>query len=325
MTRKITHDDLLGFADRAVNLPRDVATEKRKQVNTLRDRLSDHIADHPGFSLVKMLHAGSVAKGTALLTFNDFDVAVYVRRDDAPAEEAELIDWIADRLRAAYGGLIDPSQIEPGTHCVNIRFKGSGTEVDVVPVLYDGDSDDRGYLVASDGARLLTSVRLHLDFVRARKKSSEYHWAQVVRLIKWWVREQNVRDPDGAFRCKSFLVELLCAHLLDRGLIVFDEYVTALDGFFDYVVRTELNERVAFNDYCPFAELPRERIGEMEIFDPVNPRNNVARGYDAADRKRIVDAASEALDAITEARYATTKAQAVECWQVVLGDRFRGQ
>src|SRR5436190_15199403 len=116
---KISHADLVAFAERVVNLPKAIADEKRKQVNTLRERLASHIAKNPGFSLVKMLHAGSVAKGTALRTFNDFDVAVYVKKDDAPAAEARLIEWVADRLREAYGGLIDPSQVEPATHCVN--------------------------------------------------------------------------------------------------------------------------------------------------------------------------------------------------------------
>src|SRR2546423_1558298 len=135
---KISHHDLVAFADRVVNLPSEIAAEKRKQVNSLRERLTSHIAEHPGFSLVKMLHAGSVAKGTALRTFNDFDVAVYVKKDDAPIAEAELLEWMADRLREADGGLIDPSQIEGGTHCVTLSLQTSGTKVDVGPLLYEG-------------------------------------------------------------------------------------------------------------------------------------------------------------------------------------------
>jgi hypothetical protein len=320
---KISHDDLVTFADRVVNLPREIAGEKRKQVNTLRERLTKHIAENPGFSLVKMLHAGSVAKGTALRTFNDFDVAVYVKKDDAPIKEAELLQWMAARLREAYGGLIDPSQIEVGTHCVTITFKASGTKVDVVPVLYEGDANDCGYLIAKDtGDRLLTSVRLHLDFVRARKNACPDDWAQVVRFVKWWAREQKLSDKQ--FRFKSFMVELVCAYLLDKDIVTFDDYPAALEGFFDYVVRTELAERIAFTDFYVASALPKTRIGMIEVFDPVNPDNNVARLYDAVDQKRIVQAAEAALDAITEAGYATTKAQAIECWQVVLGGRFKG-
>lgn len=323
---RISHDDLAAFAARAVNLPKTIADDKRKQVNALRERLTSHIAKNPGFSLVKMLHAGSVAKGTALRTFNDFDVAVYVKKDDAPVTEAELIEWIADRLREAYKGLLDPSQIEPGTHCVNVQFKSSGTQVDVVPVLYEGDPDDRGYLIAKDsGDRLLTSVRLHLDFVRMHKNACPDDWAQVIRLVKWWIREQKMNDETEQFRFKSFMAELICAHLLDKDLITFEDYPVALEGFFDYVVRTELTERIAFTEHYTASALPSTRINTIEIFDPVNADNNVARLYDTDDQKRIVLAAEKALDAITEAHYATTKAQAVECWQVVFGSRFQGR
>ncbi|MGW0103557.1 CBASS oligonucleotide cyclase [Nocardia sp. NPDC003354] len=235
-----------------------------------------------------------------------------------------MLEWIAERLRAAYGALIDPSQIEVSTHCVNIHFKSSGIDIDVVPVLYEGDPGDRGYLIAkSTGDRLLTSVRLHLDFVAGRKQTCPQDWVQVVRFVKWWIGEQKQRD--GQFRFKSFMAELLCAHLLDTGAVTFTDYPAALEGFFDYIVRTDLAERIAFADYYRATELPSVRTDAIEIFDPVNPANNAARLYDETDRKRIVDAAEESLDAITEARYATTKAQAVACWQVVLGSRFRGQ
>jgi hypothetical protein len=55
-----------------------------------------------------------------------------------------------------------------------------------------------------------------------------------------------------------------------------------------------------------------------------NPENNVAKNYEEADRQAIVDAAHEALNAIGEAKYAITKAEAVECWQDILGRGFKG-
>lgn len=319
---EIEHRHLRAFAKNVVNLSSDDAKNKRGQVNTLRERLEKHIADHPEFSLVKMLHAGSVAKGTALRIVNDFDVAVYVRSADVPAD-AVLIDWVAERLREAYKGLIDYDQIQPGTHCVTVTFKSSGTVVDVVPVLYEGDPDDRGYLIARDtGDRLLTSVRLHLDFIRARKKAAETHFAQTVRLVKWWIRTQKLAQGDQ-FRFKSFMAELIVADMLDNGAILSD-YVSGLESFFNQLVKTELQDRIAFSDYYDLSELAPAGADPIEIIDPVNPENNAARLYTDADRLRIVDAADDALDALAEARRSTTKGRAVECWQIVLGERFRG-
>lgn len=102
------------------------------------------------------------------------------------------------------------------------------------------------------------------------------------------------------------------------------DYPTALEDFFTYIVRSGLKERVFFTEHYSARSLPADSTGIIEIFDPVNPHNNVAKNYEEADRQAIVIAAHEALDAICEARYATTKAEAVECWQDILGRGFKG-
>lgn len=64
-------------------------------------------------------------------------------------------------------------------HCVTITFMDSGTNVDVVPVLYKGDANECGYLIAKGaGDRLTTSVPLHLDFVSKRKNDRPDDWAR---------------------------------------------------------------------------------------------------------------------------------------------------
>jgi hypothetical protein len=203
---------------------------------------------------------------------------------------------------------------------VSFRSEG-GLDVDVVPVLYEGDTDDVGFLIAREtGERLKTSVRLHLEFVRKRKNEHPDAFAQVVRFVKWWVRQQQLADE--SFRFKSFIVELVVAALADRGLPM-SPYPEALRAVFSYVVTSGLRERIAFTDYYFASRLPAKTDAAIEVFDPVNAQNNVAVHYGEADRQRIVDAAEEAFDALTEAIYATTKAQAVECYRVVLGPSFR--
>jgi tRNA nucleotidyltransferase (CCA-adding enzyme) len=315
----IGHEQLQAFAERSVNLSSDDAKRGRERVQHLRDRLERYIAANPGFDLVKMLHAGSVAKGTALATLNDMDVAVYVRRGDE--SDSVLVGWLVDRLREAYEGVLEPDQIQPGTHCATVSFKSEGgLDVDVVPVLYEDDPDDRGFLIAKDtGDRLLTSVPLHLEFIRARK-SANADFAQVVRFLKWWSRNKKIVDSE--FKLKSFMLELITASQADAGLDLFS-YPEALREMFAYIVRSGLEERIAFSDYYSKSELPVPTGTPIEIFDPVNPENNVAFRYTAADRERIVDAADEALSAILEAGRAPTKERAVARWQLVLGSSFR--
>ena len=318
-TAHITNADLRGFAAKRINLSKEEASAGRDRVRFLRERLARHISDNPGFSLVKMLHAGSVAKGTALADLNDMDVAVYVRSEDVGDEN--LVLWMTDRLREVYGDTIERDAVQPGTNCPTITF-ASGFSVDVVPVLYEGDEDDKGYLVAKDtGERLLTSIPLHLEFIRTRKAQVPDNLAQVIRYLKWWIRLQKRKDE--SFKFKSFMAELIVAYLADAGRD-FSDHSEALSAVFEYIVDSRLAERIWFNDYYGRGKLPPPSGKPIEIFDPVNPENNVAHRYTRRDRDQIVDAAEEALDAITEARFATTKGQAIACWQVVLGTTFRG-
>ena len=318
----IAHAEIRNFADARVNLPSDTARRYREQVNRLRETLAKHIADNPGFALVKMLHAGSAAKGTALRTISDLDAAVYVRKDQSPGDERELVPWMADRLREAYPTKDASDFSTDSPHCVKIHFGGTDLDVDVVPVLYEGDEDDYGYLVDKiTGERLLTCIPRHLEFVRKRKAANQTHFAQVVRLVKWWASQRKAENAN--FKCKSFLLELLVAHLADEGVDLKD-YSQALEGFFSHVVKTGLEERVAFADYYPASRLPRPTGAAIEVFDPVNPENNVTDKYTWADREALVNAAEEAADATREALYSTTKGRAVELWQVVLGPSFGG-
>ena len=252
---EIKHSNIAKFAAERVNLPSTKAQEHRDQVNRLRDALRKKISEDPDYSLVKMLHAGSVAKGTALKTVNDLDVAVYVRQADAPDGDSQLVPWLADRLYEAAPPNMTRDQFVEQAHCVTVSYKGSGLDVDVVPVLYEGEEDDVGYLInRQDGSRMLTSVTLHLQFIRERKQRHGAHFAELIRLAKWWKRQAiNQSHPDLKF--KSFMIELLWAHLTDGDLDPSD-YPAALEGFFLHIVQTEFDDIVTFDDFWQEVQPP---------------------------------------------------------------------
>ncbi len=319
----VEHEHVSAFAGERVNLSRDLAQRHRDQVNRLRTALSAKIDEDADYSLVKMLHAGSVAKGTALRTVNDLDAAVYVRKGDAPGAESELVPWLADRLFDAAPAGMTRDQFVEQPHCVTVSYKGSGLDVDMVPVLYEGDENDRGYLVnRNTGARMMTSITQHLQFIRSRKSTHGGDYTQLIRLTKWWKRQAVAQDPDLKF--KSFMMELLWARLADDGLDLSD-YPSALEAFFQYIVKHEFEPLVAFTDFVPSSDLPaRDSSVPIQVIDPVNPKNNVAVRYTTADVSRVIAAAQDAFDALSEARFATTKGRAVEAWQAVLGPSFKG-
>src|SRR5271157_2734297 len=98
----VGHGDIVKFAQERVNLPKDKADEYRAQARRLREKLENYLGEHPDFTLKKMLVSGSLAKGTALRSLNDIDVACYISGADAPRDVKSLLDYLAERLRKAF-------------------------------------------------------------------------------------------------------------------------------------------------------------------------------------------------------------------------------
>ena len=319
LTPEVSQGDIASFGQDKVNLPSDKAQVYREQVRNLRENLDRYVSEHPDMGLVKMLLSGSLAKGLALRTINDIDVALYVKGDSAPHELGELLEWLAGKLRKTYHQM-DPSSIRVDGPCVVISFSGTGLDVEVAPILYEGDPQWRGYLWdKATYQKILTSIPMHLDFTRKRKERQPTHYAQVIRLLKWWVKQRQ-RDTAG-FSMRSFMVELLAAKLSDAGK-KFDDYHTGLEHFFLYIQTTGLKERVAFTDYYKASALPQASVGAVEVFDPVNAGNNVADDFSESTRRKTVELAEAALDALSYAKTCQTKGDAIECWQDLMGSSF---
>jgi hypothetical protein len=319
MQPEITQSDLAAFAQERVNLKRERASTLREQAKNLREHLERYIDEHKEIGLAKMQLAGSLAKGTALSDLNDIDVAAYVTSDSEPKDLAALLVLLRDRLRATYSN--KPSEtIYIDDPCVVIEFSGTGLNVEVMPIYYTGDEKWRGYLWdRRTGKRVLTSIPLQIEFLRKRKDAGPDHFAQAIRLVKWWAKQRE-RDTQN-FNLRSFAIELILCKLLDSGK-KFDDYHVGLEHFFTYIQRTGLKERISFGDYYAASRLPARPTGAVEIFDPVNPDNNVADSMTESDRRLVVDLAAKALDALACARSCQTKAEAVECWQELLGPSF---
>jgi tRNA nucleotidyltransferase (CCA-adding enzyme) len=314
----VTHKNLVSFADQYINLKRDDVWTYRQQVNNLREKLENYINDHPDFSLVKMLNAGSLAKGTALKSINDIDVAVYIKKTDVNASEPHLINHFCTLLQTAYGGWKRESDFVKQINCVTVMFHGTGLNVDVVPVLYDGEENGKGYLIAKDtGERILTSIPMHLKFTQHRKEKYGSDYKQIIRFIKYW-KTQLKKE----LRFKSFMIELLVAYLWDKEHSVKDNHLDSLAKFFSYVVRSQLKEKIMFNDYYNVS-IVKSSNDPIQIFDPVNPDNNVASRYTEQERQLIVQAAEDTLDTIACARRSASKSEAEFLWQEIFGSAFK--
>lgn len=314
----VTHSDIAQFAKEKVNLPKDKADEYRAQANRLKEKLEAYVSEHPDFTLKRIMLSGSLAKGTSLRSLNDVDMACYISGADAPKDIAALLDYLVERLRKAFPNF-KPEQVQPKTYSVTVSFRGSGLDVDVVPILYNGDPDWYGDVVSQDDGSLLeTCIPRHIEFISTRKKKQDAHFAQVIRLAKYWV--QNLKSENEDFKFKSFMVELIMAKLLDDGKN-FSDYPEALQNFFTYLAKSNVRELISFTDYYS-----RSAVGTftepVKIIDPVNAKNNAAKLYTTQQANAIVEAALDAGDAIDSALAATTKSDTVRYWKKVLGPTF---
>lgn len=320
MTREhVSHKEIAKFATDYVNLPKAKADKHRAQVGRLREKLERYLSEHPDFTLRKMILSGSLAKGTALRALNDIDVACYISGADAPRDIEELLTYLVERLRKAFPNF-KPDQVKPQTYSVSVSFKESGLNVDIVPILYNGDPKWYGDLVSQeDGSFLKTSIPLHLEFASKRKRAQQIHYSQVVRLAKFWARRQ--KNEDANFRFKSFMIEMIFAKLCDDGLD-FSDYPEALQHFFTYIAKSNLSDLIVFSDYYDPLTVGSSD-DTVRIIDPVNADNNVSRLYTSNNVNSIVDAALDAGDAIDAALAAQTKQLTVSYWQKIFGPSFK--
>ncbi|MGW4830800.1 CBASS oligonucleotide cyclase [Amycolatopsis japonica] len=327
--RNVDHQVLAAFAVTRVNISSDDAAQRRAQVNHLRSRLETHIAAAPDYDLVKLRASGSTAKGTAIRRRrgegSDADVAAYLRTSDTDIDESKVLDWLLARCIEVYGQTKVADDFAISRHAVGITLHGSKLKIDVAPVLYLGDEQDKGHLITRQGERVLTSVTQHLQFIRSRKRTAGRGYAELIRLLKAWIREAKRLDPN--LRCKSFLLELIVAHLWDVGWhgepLQVDDYPAAFDQVLAYIVTTGLQKPVVFTDYYT-ADAISASSEAIQVWDPVNPGNNVASSYTDINRRHLVELAGEAFDAVSWAATSPTRGAANDAWRTLFGPSFPG-
>ena len=185
----VSHADIARFGRDKVNLPKDRADAYREQAKRLQDRLTLYLQENPDFELRRMITSGSLAKGTALRSLNDIDVGCYISGVDTTTRIADLLDYLVERLKKAFPNF-SPDQIQTQTYSVTVSFIGSGLDVDIVPIIYDGNEEWYGHLVNQvDGSFLMTNIPQHLEFIRKRKAKNKVHFSQLVRLLNFGRKE----------------------------------------------------------------------------------------------------------------------------------------
>ena len=299
---------------------RGYADELIKALRKLDDNESD-------FSVEEARLSGSLAKGTSLKGASDIDIGCYIKdksgrskgiNDIDAKDAANFLERVVKKLQKA---VPEVNFIELQEFSIKIEYKGM--DVDFVPILYNGDPDLYGEMRSkTSGKIVLTCIPRHIEFVQTRKDGNPIHYAQVIRLLKYWVKKREEEDED--FQFKSIMIELIVSYLLDKEKISFEDYTEALQNFFTYIIKSELKEKIFFNDYPNKRGKEYSHSERVQIIDPIDCKNNVAMRYHEFEANKIISAAENAGDSIDAAYTAIDKNMELNYWREVFGNEFDG-
>lgn len=310
---RLTDKELGNYVTNKLALPGDERNEYKQQVNRLLENLEEILAEDGSYRVQKFRRAGSLEKGTSNRPRAgkpvDADVGVYFDVDDPSAFDiAELQGLIKKLLAAAYPQKSEDDFDDSGARTFGVVFKGTGLEVDLVPIVSLDDDANYGLQYSRAGDCVKTSVKVHIDHYREHAGRDAF-LAPTLRLAKRWRYWQEL---DGI---QSFQLELMLSYLVDR-----DGPATGLEESLRRLllfIMRDLGRGVAFNSADP-----SKFTDPVVIVDPANNENNVASRIEVAERDALVTAARQAYETITWAQGLPGKGETIAAWKELLGDNF---
>lgn len=235
-------------------------------------------------------------------------VGVYFAVDDPDDFDIGDLQRLIKRLLAVAYPQKSPEDFEGGGRTFGVVFKGSGLEVDLVPIVALDAAADNGLQYSQAGACVRTSVKAHIDHYRDHAGRDPL-LAPLLRLVKRW------RSWQELFGVQSFHLERILSYLVDHngpagGL------EEGLRRFFLFVAR-DLVHGVSFDgaDASMFTD-------PVVIVDPANDENNVAARVEPQERDAFVAAARDALATVTLAQGLPGKGETITLWKELFGPNF---
>jgi hypothetical protein len=294
-------------------LPGDQRNELRKQIGRLLEKLEAKVHEDGSYRIKKFRRAGSLEKGTSNRPRAgrpvDGDVGVYFEVDDPENfDVADLQKLIKQLLEAAYPQKSPDDFDDSGDRIFEVVFKGTGLEVDLVPIVSLDDDANYGYQYSRTGDRVKTSVKVHLEHFRSHSVKDPF-LAPTLRMAKRWRHWQELGG------IQSFHLELILTFLVVR-----DGPAPTLEESFRRLflfVIGDLSASVAFDksDASKFTH-------PVVIVDPANDDNNVAARIEQSERDELIQAARTAYETITWAQELPGKGETVAAWKEILGEGF---
>jgi hypothetical protein len=238
---------------------------------------------------------------------------------------SKLLPYTHARLREIYPVEKPAQDFHVGKNAVNVTFRTSRLQVDVVPIVRDNSLKRRnsGWIPRQDEWRL-TSITAHIHFVHTRTARSKQipgpvKFNHLVRLMKWW----NRRLPESLRQCSYFCELITAAALEERG--VTDKWQSSLLQIFTFLSQHAFSQPIVFNKYSDMKSV-KHSDDLVVVLDAVNPDNNVASKWTTEIKQGYLKFLKQTRDFIKLAQdYERTGREeaALENWCNVFGDDFR--
>jgi hypothetical protein len=303
--------ELRNYDANVLRLPAGKRTAYHAQVDRLVSELSRTVRSKTSINITKVVKAGSFAKFTILRRTSadpvDVDVVFYI---SGKSVENESFETLSETIHALLIELYPNKSVEDFEiqhKAATVKFVGSGLSIDIVPVIEDAARPGYGWQFNRDGSRIVTCAPCQIKVVRDRKDKDK-DFRTLVRLAKRW------RNHAELFALKSFAIELVLAHILDKdgksGSIE-----ARFRNFLLYVAQSELKDKITFPENTGFVPSFSEPV---VIVDPVCNTNNVAARITETERQEIVAKALESWETVNLASIDDDD----EVWKEVFGPRF---
>jgi hypothetical protein len=310
---RFSDKELGNYVSSKLALPGDERNEYRAQVNRLLEKLESVLHEDGSYRIQKFRRAGSLEKGTNNRPRAgkpvDADVGVYFDVDDTSSFDiAHLQRLLKKLLAAAYPQKSEDDFDETGARTFGVVFRGTGLEIDLVPIVSLDAEANYGLQYSRAGDCVKTSVKAHIDHYRDHAGRDPL-LAPTLRLAKRW---RHWRELDGL---QSFHLELMLSYLVD-GDGPAPTLEESLRRLFLFIAR-DLGRGVAFGgaDVSRFSN-------SVVIVDPANEENNVAARIELAERDALLAAARKAYETLTWAQGLPRKGETVGAWKELMGDNF---
>lgn len=322
---KLSNSQLQNFIQR-IKLKREDMPEYREQVENLKEELENKIRDdqRTGLKVTKYTIAGSWKKGTILRPTGvnpiDIDLVLFVEGDENIADDLKkLHDFIVSYLEEIYPAkdINKDVDAEGQTKSIKITFKGTGLQVDIVPVV--PLSKPKEYVwqpQRGGGGKYITSVTKQLDFCTALKTSNS-NFSSIVRALKWWRNYKELQPTDDEPGLSSYSIELIVAYQdlndgipdsIEDGLIRAFQFISS--GIFPVISFPS-----AINNVL-------KTTTPIYIADNTNNENNTAKKIDSVKWNEIISEANDAFESLNIAQAKRNEGDTIEEWKRVFGPSF---